>query len=42
MAKRANNDSQRAVDEVHSFKNQLKALQDERKRDVEETAEFIN
>lgn len=24
------------------FKNELKNLQDERKRDVEETAEFIN
>ena len=24
------------------FKNELKSLQDERKRDVEETAEFIN
>ena len=42
LAKRANADAQRAVDDVNVFKNNLKQLQDERKRDVEETAEFIN
>ena len=31
-----------AFEEMTIFKNDLKSLQDERKRDVEETAEFIN
>lgn len=35
-------DASRAVDDVNIFKNSLKSLQDDRKRDVEETAEFIN
>ena len=30
------------MDEMTFFKEQMKNLQDERKRDVEETAEFIN
>ena len=42
MAKKATSDSQRACDEIICFKEQLRNLQDERKRDVEETAEFIN
>ena len=33
--------SERALDEIFFLKEQLKSLQDERKRDVEETADFI-
>lgn len=42
MAQKAKFESQRASDEIICFKEQLRNLQDERKRDVEETAEFIN
>ena len=42
MAKKAAENSTRACDEIVCFKDQLRNLQDERKRDVEETAEFIN
>ena len=42
LTRRAQNDSQRACDEIVVFKDQLRQLQEERKRDVEETAEFIN
>ena len=34
--------AQLAFEEINLFKQQLKQLQDERKKDVEETAEFIN
>ena len=42
LANKATTDSQKCVDDITVFKEQLKQLQDERKRDVEETAEFIN
>jgi len=42
MAKKATSDAQRAGDDIICFKEQLRNLQEERKRDVEETAEFIN
>jgi len=32
---------ERALDEIFSYKEQLRQLQDERKRDIEETADFI-
>lgn len=31
----------RALDEIYSFKEQMRQLQDDRKRDIEETADFI-
>ena len=31
----------RALDEIYSFKEQLRLLSEERKRDIEETADFI-
>ena len=34
--------AERALDEVYYFREQMKSMQDERKRDVEETADFIN
>ena len=42
LAKQAQQDCQKAQDEISLFKEQMKQLQDDRKRDVEETAEFIN
>ena len=39
---RALDRANQAFEEMTLFKNELKSLQDERKRDVEETAEFIN
>jgi hypothetical protein len=33
--------SERALDEIFFIRDQFKQLQDERKKDVEETAEFI-
>lgn len=33
--------AERALDEIFFLKDQLKNLQEERKRDVEETADFI-
>ena len=33
--------SERALDEIFFIRDQLKHLQDERKKDVEETADFI-
>ena len=33
--------SERALDELFFLRDQFKAVQDERRRDVEETAEFI-
>jgi hypothetical protein len=33
--------SERALDEIFFIRDQFKSLQDERKKDVEETAEFI-
>jgi len=32
---------ERALDEIFSYKEQLRLLQEERKRDIEETADFI-
>ena len=34
--------AERALDEVYYFREQMKSMQEERKRDVEETADFIN
>ena len=34
-------DNERALDEIYSFKEQMRLLQDERRRDIEETADFI-
>jgi hypothetical protein len=33
--------SERALDEIFFLRDQLKQLQDERKKDIEETADFI-
>lgn len=32
---------ERALDEIYTYKDQLRLLQEERKRDIEETADFI-
>lgn len=32
---------EKALDEIYTFKEQLRLLQEERKRDIEETADFI-
>lgn len=32
---------ERALDEICAYKEQLRQLQEERKRDIEETADFI-
>lgn len=32
---------ERALDEIYSYKEHLRQLKDERKRDIEETADFI-
>lgn len=38
---RADINSEKALDEIYQFKEQIRHLQDERKRDIEETADFI-
>lgn len=38
---KAETTSERAVDELYYMKDQFKQMQDDRKKDVEETAEFI-
>lgn len=38
---KAEMNSERALDEIFFVRDQFKLLQDERKKDVEETAEFI-
>jgi len=38
---KAEMNSERALDELFFIKDQFKTLQEERKRDIEETAEFI-
>lgn len=38
---RVETNAERAVDECHGVRDQFKFLQEDRKRDVEETAEFI-
>lgn len=32
---------ERAMDEIFQFKERIKLMQDERKRDIEDTADFI-
>ena len=42
LTRKATADSHRACDEILLLKEQLRSAQEERRRDVEETAEFIN
>jgi hypothetical protein len=41
LAKAVTN-SERALDELYYFRETMKSMQEERKKDIEDTADFIN